>query len=208
MFVSTMQRLSLRLAGGIARPMVRMALIAVPAAMLAGCAGSGVPELPPVGALAAASGLPLISASRVVGTPTEVYTRIARGAVTCWFGATGPLKGDYIYHADAKPDSKGGGADIIIFGKDSSVSPDPRAIKAFQIAIKPTGGAPELGVENFRVPEPLAGRLRDDVTRWGEGEEGCGDGPVTQGWDAEQKAQAKSKQAQSAAKRSTGADKK
>ena len=48
----------------------------------------------------------------VVGTPTELYTRIARGALNCWFGATGPLKGRYIYHADAKPASQGGGSVI------------------------------------------------------------------------------------------------
>ncbi len=40
-------------------------------------------------------------------SPTDVYTRIARGALTCWFGAAGPLKGTHIYHAEAAPASQG-----------------------------------------------------------------------------------------------------
>lgn len=158
-----------------------LALLCVP---LAGCSASLTPELGSADDLPKLPSLGSLAADDVVGTPTEVYTRIARGAVSCWFGAGGPLKGNYIYHADALPESKGGGAEITIFGKDSTASPDPRALKAFQIVIKPTGGTPELGVENFKVPEPLATRLKGDVGRWAAAEEGCGEGPVTKGWDA------------------------
>ena len=153
--------------------------------LLTGCSGGVAPELPAAGSLQLPS-LPALTGSNVVGTPTELYTRIARGAVTCWFGASGPLKGRHIYHADAEPESKGGAAEITIFVKDTSAGPNPKALKAFQIAIKPTGGTPELGVENFKIEEPLAARLRADVTRWAAAEEGCGQGPVTQGWDARQ----------------------
>lgn len=131
--------------------------------------------------------------AKVVGTPTELYTRIARGSVTCWFGASGPLKGRHIYHADAEPESKGGAAEITIFVKDTTAGPDPKALKAFQIAIKPTGGTPELGVENFKIEEPLATRLKADVARWAAGEEECGQGAITQGWDARQPAAGKTK---------------
>jgi hypothetical protein len=41
-------------------------------------------------------------------------------------------------------------------------------------------------VENVRVPEPLAARLKQDVERWAGDEAGCGEGPVTAGWTAEQ----------------------
>jgi hypothetical protein len=154
--------------------------------VLAGCSSSLTGDLP-AGApspLPALPSLPSLGGAKVVGTPTELYTRIARGAVTCWFGASGPLKGSYIYHADATPESKGGGSEITIFGKDTSVSTDPRATKAFQVAIRPTGGTPEIGVENIKVPEPLASRLKQDVGRWAAGEETCGSGAITQGWDA------------------------
>ena len=69
---------------------------------LAGCAGDGAPpalSLPSPGASAdAPSPLKALITPEgvVVGTPTEVYTRIARGVLTCWFGAAGPLKKAYI----------------------------------------------------------------------------------------------------------------
>ena len=168
--------------------------------LLAACSGSAAPELPAVGALQLPS-LPALSGGGIVGTPTELYTRIARGAVTCWFGANGPLKGQHIYHADAEPESKGGAAEITIFVKDASTGTDPRALKAFQIAIRPTGGTPELGVENFKIEEPLASRMRADITRWAADEEGCGQGPVTQGWDAHQLAKPTEKPPKRAAKK-------
>lgn len=152
------------------------------AGWLSGCSSDQMPELPSAASIPA---LKALTGAPVVGTPTELYTRIAHGAVTCWFGASGPLKGGYIYHADALPDSKGGGSQITIFAKDTSMSPDPRALKAYQIAIRPTGGTPELGVENFKVPEPTASRLNSDVRRWAAAEEGCGTGPITEGWHAQ-----------------------
>ena len=178
----------------------RMALAAA-SLLCTACSGSGVPELAASGAFPQLPDLPSLGSDRIVGTPTELYTRIARGAVTCWFGASGPLKGNYIYHADAEPESKGGASQIIIFGKDTSTSPDPRALKAFQIAIRPTGGTPDLGVENFKVPDPIANRLSADVTRWAAGEEGCGDGPVTAGWGAREPAKPPVKPSKRAAKK-------
>jgi hypothetical protein len=152
------------------------------ASLAAGCSSDLTPELPSAASIPA---LHALTGSPVVGTPTELYTRLAHGAVTCWFGATGPLKGRYIYHADALPESKGGGSQITIFAKDTSMSPDPRALKAYQIAIRPTGGSPELGIENFKMPEPLAKQLDADVRRWAAAEEGCGTGPITEGWHAQ-----------------------
>jgi hypothetical protein len=163
--------------------------IAVAAAslLLASCAGTA-PELPPASPLSLSS-LPALTGTDVTGTPTEVYTRIARGAVTCWFGASGPLKGRYIYHAEAHPESKGGGAEITIFMRDRSAatteSGDPRSLKAFQVGIRPTGGTPEVGVENFKIDEPLATRMKGDVSRWAGTQEGCGERPVTEGWAAQ-----------------------
>ena len=40
-------------------------------------------------------------------------------------------------------------------------------------------------VENTRLPEPLAARLKSDVERWARDEPGCGEGPVTAGWNAD-----------------------
>lgn len=127
----------------------------------------------------------LMPKERVIGTPTEVYTRIARGVLTCWFGASGPLKAGYIYHADAEPASKGGNSEIKIMARDPTAT-DPRSTRAYGIAITPYEGRTRVEAENFRLPEPLASRLKEDVERWSADEEGCGTAPVTAGWSAEQ----------------------
>ena len=118
-----------------------------------------------------------------VGSPTDVYTRVARGALTCWFGASGPLKGPYIYHADAEPPSKGGRAEIDIRNRDATAA-DPRSLKAFRVGISPSSDGTHVDVENATIPEPLATRLGADAHRWAAGEEGCGEAPVVAGWSA------------------------
>ena len=140
-----------------------------------------------------------------VGSPTEVYTRVARGALTCWFGASGPLKGPYIYHAEADPPSKGGRADIVIRTRDTTAA-DPRSLKAFAVTITPGGDGTHVDVENAKIAEPLAARLTADVHRWAADEEGCGEAPVTAGWGAQApapagKASAKPASAQSVVKK-------
>lgn len=164
------------------------------AAILAGCAGSGLslPALPKPEEVAAdetkpePSGLQamILPSNRVMGSPTEVYTRIARGVLTCWFGADGPLKAAYIYHAQADPASKGGKAQIRIMTRDHEAS-DPRALRAYLIAIGPGEGSTKVEVENRRLPEHLAARLKEDVDRWATAVDGCGEGPVTAGWSAD-----------------------
>lgn len=152
----------------------------------------GLPSPPPeAGNTTAPSALQALLTPKdlVVGTPTEVYTRIARGVLTCWFGSTGPLKASYIYHADAEPASKGGGSEIKILTRDADAE-DPRALRAYRIVIAPSQDKTKVEVENVRLPETLAERLKKDVERWASDEEGCGEGPVTAGWGAEQAVEA------------------
>lgn len=108
----------------------------------------------------------------VVGTPTEVYTRVARGALTCWFGANGPLKGTHIFNADAEPPHKGGRAEIVIHEKDLQ-APSPRGLKAYRIQIAPDGERTTISVENLKLAKPLGDTMEQDVRRWGTGEIGC-----------------------------------
>ncbi|MCC7251324.1 hypothetical protein [Hyphomicrobium sp.] len=140
---------------------------------------AGVPS-----ATAALQGI-LTPQDLVKGTPTEVYTRIARGVLTCWFGADGPLKAKYIYHADAEPASKGGRSEIKIMTRDREAE-DPRALRAYRVVIAPSEDRKaKVEVENLRLPQPLAERFKLDVERWSKDEPGCGEGPVTAGWGAE-----------------------
>lgn len=161
---------------------------------IAGCSGNGsTPTLglpspgdPTEGTPSATAALQSILTPQdlVVGTPTEVYTRVARGVLTCWFGAEGPLKSSYIYHAEAEPASKGGSSEIKIMTREAEAN-DPRALRAYRIVILPSDGKTKVEVENARLPEPLAASLKSDVERWSRDEPGCGEGPVTAGWTAE-----------------------
>lgn len=118
-----------------------------------------------------------IAAGRVVGTPTEVYTRVARGVLSCWFGADGPLKANYIYHAQADPASKGGNSRIRIMTRDHEAD-DPRALRAYMLTISPGDGITKVEAENRRLPEHFADALQQDIERWATGQEECGTMPV------------------------------
>jgi hypothetical protein len=155
-------------------------------AILAGCS-AGAPSLPSMSAMPDVSAItPKLTpadAPRPVGAPTEIYTRVARGILTCWFGPSGPLKPSYIYFADAEPPSKGGGAVISIHKRDREAS-DPRSIRAWKLAVVPAPEGTTVDIENFKLPPEYAEPLGRDARRWAAGEEGCGEGPVTAGWDA------------------------
>lgn len=120
----------------------------------------------------------------VVGTPTEVYTRVARGAVNCWFGASGPLKGRYIYHASAESPARGGRAEISVHERDET-SKDPRGGRALKIFIAPEGEATKVSYENNRIPADLSDAMRRDVDRWAADKMGCQPIPDQTAWSAE-----------------------
>lgn len=150
--------------------MLRPALIPLAASMsllVGGCSGATPPSLP---ALPQLTGT--VSEAPIVGSPTEVYERIARGALACWFGTAGPLKADYVYHAEAEPAAKGGKSEIIIHERDR-LSENPKGIRAYRIAIEPEGEATTLAVENLKLPEPMAKSMEADARRWGAGAFGC-----------------------------------
>ena len=144
---------------------------------LAGCS-DGRPVLPDLASGLAASGLAtsgissLGAASEHVEPPVEIYSRIARGALRCWFGAEGSLKKSHVFHADVAPAAAGGGAEIAIYERDKS-GQTPHAVRAFRISIARSGEGSTLQSENYRIPEPVARDMGADITRWGKGQEGC-----------------------------------
>jgi hypothetical protein len=186
----------------------KAALIGILTLACAGCGGSGLtpPVIgepsdppappPPQSATAQPDGpSPLkklfLPKDVVVGTPTEVYTRVARGVLTCWFGADGPLKSKYLYRAQADPVSRGGNSEIKIMTRDADAE-DPSALRAYRIGIAPSQEHTRVEIENVRIPEDLALRLKVDVERWSAADDGgCGADPVTAGWNAEPVAAAK-----------------
>jgi hypothetical protein len=156
---------------------LRPALFGFAAVILAatnGCSGTGssLPSLPELTGS--------VSEAPIVGSPTEVYERIARGALTCWFGTSGPLKADYVYHAEADPPGKGGNAEIIIHERDRT-STNPKGPRAYRVAITPEKESTTLLFENLKLPEARAMALEADARRWGAGAFGCAP-TQTEGW--------------------------
>ncbi len=104
--------------------------------------------------------------------PVEIYSRIARGALKCWFGTQGSLKKTHVFHADVAPPSAGGGADIAIYERDLT-GQSPRSVRAFKIMIARSGEGSNVQPENFRIPETVARDMSADVGRWTQGSEDC-----------------------------------
>lgn len=160
-------------------PLALVSLTALPALMVGGCTGNGPPpSLPSIHELTGA-----ISETPIVGSPTEVYERIARGVLACWFGSSGPLKADYVYHAEAEPPSKGGKAEIIIHERDR-LSANPKGVRAYRVAIASEKEATTLAFENLKMPEAMAKGMEADARRWGEGAFGCSEAQ-TGGWSGD-----------------------
>lgn len=172
--------------------------------LLSGCAGSA-PQLPtlslpsaPSVEAASAEGTPPRPASApgaaqeagtVVdqiggqgGSATDIYSRVATGAMKCWFAVGGPLKPDYVYHATAAPPSRGGKAEIVIHRRDPTQA-NPRGPKAYRVDIDPTGDtSATVRVENMKMTDAFASAMTGDITRWTKGESGCSSSSAVAGW--------------------------
>lgn len=184
---SVRQRAVLATAGSCARKLTGIAFAVV---LLAGCSGTA-PELPTM-ALPKMPAMPtlpdmkpppepVVLHDQPIGSPTEIYSRVALGANSCWFGGSGPLKKDYIYHAEADAPSRGGKAEITIHKRDPS-QPNPRGAKAFKVKIDRNGETTTLVTENLSMPDPMAGGMVSDVGRWSKGDQGCAGSSTVAGW--------------------------
>jgi len=179
------------------RPGFISAVIGAAAALSAGgCSNATPPKLPSLSEITGS-----VNEAPVVGPPTEVYARVARGAMACWFGTSGPLKAEYVYHAEAEPAAHGGNAEIDIHERDRT-SDNPKGAQAFKVGITKDGEATSLAVENIKLPDPMAKSMEADVRRWAAGSIGCTEGD--KGWEPrapEAEAPPKTKKAKAPAKK-------
>jgi hypothetical protein len=107
------------------------------------------------------------------GTPTEVYERVARAALVCWFGAHGPLKKTHIFNAEAAPPTKGGDAEISVHERDST-QPSPRGSRVFRIWLAAeSGDSTRMTIQVSKLPQDLAQAMEKDTLAWGIGRESC-----------------------------------
>lgn len=107
-----------------------------------------------------------------VGSPLELYNRVARGATRCWFGAEGHLKGTHIFNASAEPEAKGGSSEIVIHERDPKM-PDPRGNRAFRVSITPSGDSATVVAENIRFPVEEGQKMEREVRRWARDDVTC-----------------------------------
>jgi len=177
----------------------RLALVGT--VLLSGCGGVeaptlSLPSVPSVGAISAQPTAPspttpgtAPSAAIVIdqtggqgGSATDLYSRLATGAMKCWFATGAPLKNDYVYHATAAPASRGGKAQIVIHQRDPT-QPNPRGFKSYVVDIDPTGeSSATVKVENLKMSDAFAGAMTNDIARWTKGEEDCAKGSAVAGW--------------------------
>jgi hypothetical protein len=102
--------------------------------------------------------------------PVEIYSRIARGALGCWFRNDGAFKKSYIFNAEVASNTEA--AEIVIHERDAN-APSPRSLRAMRIAITPTGQGSQVAVENLKFPEPVGREMTDEIARWAEGQQSC-----------------------------------
>lgn len=165
----------------------RLELLALAVAIvLPGCAGSGLPppslsapSTPQVGSIAPEG---VVAIDQPAGSATDLYARIASGAMSCWFAVGGPLKKDYIFHATADAPSRGGKAEIVIHQRDPT-QPNPRGAKAYLVEIEPTGeSTASIKAQNLKMSEAFASEMTADIGRWSKGDQGCIGSSTTAGW--------------------------
>ena len=149
-----------------------------------GCAG-GAPPLPPL------PQLPALGAAneptRADASSTEVYRRIAAGAVACWFSPQGALARTHMFHADADPAARGGIVEVYVHERDRT-GPQPWGTKVFRIALAPVGEQTTIDVRNLKLPEPLAAQMRTDVFQWAVDGPSCKAGDGGTGFNIEEPA--------------------
>lgn len=165
-------------------PRAVFATVPLAAFALSACATASPPALPALSQLTASLGADRLAIAPSADAPAEVYSRIARGALRCWFGAEGSLKKTHVFQARVDPPAIGGSAEIVIQTRDTE-NPQHGSLRAYTIDIVPSGGGSHIEARNGRFAEQQANAMMDDVSRWASGKEGCSM-VGTGGWNAGQ----------------------
>ncbi len=159
-------------AGASRWPLPRAVAVACIAALALGACGnasellntSAVPSLPSLPDLPKSVAITPHTSSHSESTH-EIYTRVARGAKTCWFGPGKPLVKGYAFDGEASPDADGGAATVAIHVRVPD-QPNARGGRVFVVSIAKEASGAKLEMENRRIPEAMAEQMRADVARW------------------------------------------
>jgi hypothetical protein len=160
---------------------LRALALALSAVVLGGCEGTSVlktESLPSLSALPTLPSLPAVaitphSSSHNENTH-EIYSRVARGAKTCWFGPGKPLVQGYAFDGEVASDADGGAAEVAVHVRTPD-QPNPRGGKVFIVSISKVADGSKLEMESRRIPDVMAEQMRADVARWAKaGSVECG----------------------------------
>jgi hypothetical protein len=152
------------------------------AVALGGCGGT---DLLKTSSLSALPDLPKLPASIAItphssshGESThEIYSRVARGAKTCWFGPGKPLVKGYVFDGEAASDADGGAAEVAVHVRTPD-QPNPRGGKVFIVSITKVADGSKLEMESRRLSDVMAEQMRANVAKWAKtGSVECG--PLT-----------------------------
>ena len=149
------------------------AVVCLMSLVLGGCEGTGVLK---TASLSSLPTLPTITAhsSNHSESTHEIYSRVARGAKTCWFGPGKPLVKGYVFDGEAASDADGGAAEVAVHVRTPD-QPNPRGGKVFIVSITKVADSSKLEMESRRIPDGMAEQLRADVARWAKtGSVECG----------------------------------
>ena len=145
--------------------------------LVAACSPGGCSTGDAAGSISPVIALPIFGHT-VPGKPVDLYVRIARLAKSCWFAPPAPLQQGYVFTADVSPENRGGAGNITIFQRNAATGrpvEGERGLKAYAIALTPSGEGTAIAVENTRIAEAFAARMGQDVERWAAGETSCGE---------------------------------
>jgi hypothetical protein len=144
--------------------------------MLAGCGSTDLlktASLPALPTLPASIAITAHSSNHRENTH-EIYSRVARGAKTCWFGPGKPLVKGYVFDGESASDADGGAAEVAVHVRTPD-QPNPRGGKVFIVGITKVADGSKLEMESRRIPDTLAEQMRADVARWAKaGSVECG----------------------------------
>jgi hypothetical protein len=101
----------------------------------------------------------------VSGTPTGVFAEVAQGALGCWLGPGGPLKASHVYRAEADPPAKGGDAEIVLHGRDTSLR-DQRGPRAYRVVFASETSGVRVTATALKFEAKLAEVMAQDVAGW------------------------------------------
>lgn len=104
--------------------------------------------------------------------PIALYSKVARGALQCWFGSHGSLKKTHIFHAEAAPEHSGGMVEIVIHERDQG-APSPRSLRTYRITIAPLANGSRMVAENLKMADAVDADMRADLARWSTGNAAC-----------------------------------